>query len=102
MSTKLADYYITEVRYNAEHSHIVRVKLHPDNSGYVGTQYEWARVEVVNALQNGQTFITIVKNGDNQWRKGEDVRVITVNATKYIRTDANSKASDNLGNLPEF
>lgn len=102
MSTKLADYYITNVRYNTEHTHIVKVKLHPDNSGTVGSEYEWTRTDVVNTLQNGKTFITVVKNGTNQWTKGEDVRVVTINGTKYIRTDANSKASDNLGNLPEF
>jgi hypothetical protein len=102
MSTKLADYYITEVRYNPEHAHIVKVKLHPDSSGTVGSEYEWTRTDVVNALQNSKSFITILKNGTTQWRKGEDVRVVTINGTKYIRTDANSKDSDNLGNLPEF
>ena len=102
MATKLADYYITKVRYNPAHTHIDKVKLRPDNSGTVGSEYEWMRADVVNTLQNGKTFITIVANGINQWKKGEDVRVVTVNGTKYIRTDANSKASDNLGNLPEF
>ncbi len=101
MSTKLADYYITKVRYNTEHTHIVKVKLHPDSGGALGSEYEWMRTEVVTSLQSSKTFITVVKS-DGGWKKGEDVRIVVVNGTKYIRTDANSKALDNLGNLPEF
>lgn len=102
MSNKWADYCISEVRYNAEHTHIVKVKIHVDNGETIGSPNESQRSEVVNAIQNGKTFVTIIRGTDSKWKKGEDVRIVTVNGTKYIRTDANSKASDNLGNLPEF
>ncbi len=102
MSNKWADYCVSEVRYNTEHSHIVKVKVHVDNGETIGSASESQRSEVVNAIQNGNTFVTITRGTDGKWKKGEDVRTVTVNGTKYIRTDANSKASDNLGNLPEF
>ena len=102
MATKWADYCISKVQYDFEHTHIIKVKVQLDNGDTLGPESEWMRTQVVNSLQNSKTFITISKAGDNQWRKGEDVRVVTINGTKYLRTDANSKASDNLGNLPEF
>lgn len=102
MSNKWADYCISEVRYNAEHTHIVKVKVHIDNGDSMGPSKEWLRTEVVDAIKTDKTFVTIVKTNEDKWKKGEDVRVVTVNGTKYIRTDANAKASDNLGNLPEF
>lgn len=102
MSNKWADSCISEVRYNVDHTHIVKVKVHPDNGETIGSASESQRSDVVNAIQNGKIFVTIVRGIDSKWTKGEDVRVVTVNGTKYIRTDANSKASDNLGKLPEY
>jgi hypothetical protein len=101
MATKWADYCISKVQYNGARTHINKVKIHPDNGDSLGAESEWARTDVVDNIQNGKTFVTVVKNGSN-WNKGEDVRVVTVNGAKYIRTDANLNASDNLGSLPEF
>ena len=100
--TKWADYCISAVRYNSEHTHIAKAKVHADSGDTVGGASEWTRAEVVNAIGSGKTFVTITRSSDNKWSKGEDVRTVIVNNTKYIRTDANSKASDNLGSLPEF
>jgi hypothetical protein len=100
--TKWADYCISAVRYNSEHTHIVKVKVHVDSGDQIGSPTEWPRSEVVFAIENRKTFVTITRSSDGKWSKGEDVRIITVGGVKYLRTDANSKASDNLGNLPEF
>ena len=99
---KWADYCISAVRYNTEHTHIVKAKVHTDGGETIGSASEWMRSEVVDAIGRGKTFVTITRTSEGKWNKGEDVRVVTVNGVKYIRTDANSKASDNLGNLPEF
>lgn len=99
---KWADYCISAVRYNTEHTHIVKVKVHTYSGDAIGNATEWIRSEVVTAIEAGKTFVTITRTTDWKWNKGEDVRIITVNGVNYIRTDANSKASDNLGNLPEF
>lgn len=102
MSNKWADYCISVVRYNAEHTHIVKVRVHADSGDTMGAATEWTRSEVVTAIDTRKTFVTITRSSDGKWSKGEDVRIVTVGGVKYIRTDANSKASDNLGNLPEF
>lgn len=99
---KWADYCISEVQYNSEHTHINKVRAYPDKGDTLGDSVIWARLDVVNASGRGNSFVTIYKNSDGKYKKGEDVRVLTVNNVKYIRTDTNNKASDNLGTLPEF
>lgn len=100
--SKWADYCISAVRYNPEHTHIVKVRVCQDLGEQLGNSTEWMRSEVVTSIGQGKSFVTIYKNADGKYNKGEDVRVVAVTAVKYIRTDANSKAADNLGNLPEF
>jgi hypothetical protein len=46
--------------------------------------------------------VTILRGANNKWKKGQEIHIITVNGIKYIRTDQNRKASDNLENLPKF
>jgi Protein of unknown function (DUF3892) len=98
---KWADYGISNVRYNAAHTHIDKVKVREDKGDTLGTEEEWARTKVVSEIEKGTTFVTILKT-DDKWKKGQDVHLVTVNNVKYIRTDKNQKASDNLENLPEF
>ena len=99
---KWADYCVSAVHYNSEHTHIVKTKVHSDGGDTIGAASEWTRADVVDAIGRGKTFVTITRSSDGKWNKGEDVRVVTVNGAKFIRTDSNSKALDNLGNLPEF
>lgn len=99
---KWADYCISAVRYNSELTHIVMVSSCEDKGDSLGSFSEWTRVQVFSILETKKTFVTIYKGEDGKYKKGEDVRITTVNGVKYIRTDANSKAADNLGNLPEF
>lgn len=99
---KWADYCISAVRYNTEHTHIDKVRVCPDLGDKLGNFSEIVRGDVVNAIERGNSFVTIYANSDGNWKKGEDVRIIIVGGEKYLRTDANSKAADNLGNLPEF
>ena len=99
---KWADYGISKVEYNKEHTHIVKVFVHEDRGDEISSGEEWVRTKVVSSIDNKKTFVTILKNKEGKWNRGEDVRIITVEGTKYIRTDQNSKESDNLGELPEF
>jgi hypothetical protein len=99
---KWADYCISAVRYDADDKHIEKVKVHPDNGDTIGAASEESRSTVVDRIEAGNSFVTIVKNKEKKWNKGEDVRIITVNSKKFIRTDANKTESDNLGELPTF
>ena len=99
---KWADYGISKVRYDDERTHIVKVKVREDKGDTFGPAEEWPRKQVVSAIEGGTTFLTILKGSDGKWQKGQDVHIITVKGVKYIRTDQNPKAADNLENLPEF
>ena len=98
---KWADYCISAVRYSYDDTHIDKVRVHADNGETIGAEVEHARTQVVSAIERGETFVTIYKS-NGRWKKGEDVHIIVVNRVKYIRTDTNHKAADNLGNLPRF
>ncbi len=99
---KWADYYISAVHYDNEHSHIETVRVHSDIGGLIGGFAVWSREAVVSNIQVGYSFITIRKGPDNTWLRGEDVRIVRINGIDYLRTDNNSTTSDNLGKLPEF
>lgn len=57
--TKWADYCISATRYRDEHTHIVNVKACEDKGDTLGVITEWARSEVVNAIDRGKSFVTI-------------------------------------------
>lgn len=100
---KWADYGISAVSYNnKKKTHIEKVKVHEDNGDTIGASSEWSRTKVVSTIEKGKTFVTIFKTAEGKWNKGEDVRIVKVKGTKYIRTDSNKTESDNLRNLPEF
>lgn len=99
--TRWADYCISAVHYNAAETHIERVQVRIDNGNTITAPAEWIRSQVVSAIERGSSFVTIY-NRNGQWHIGEDVRVVLVNGIKYIRSDTNYKATDNLGSLPRY
>lgn len=98
---KWADYGISAVRYNASHTHIDRVRAHPDNGDTIGSGAEYDRATIVKAINDGLSFVTII-SGSGNWQKGQPVYIIIVNRVEYIKTVDNGQARDNLENLPEF
>jgi hypothetical protein len=103
MTDRWADYLISAVRFNAADTHIDRVRLHRDNGDTVGEPQDASRATVVQALERGTTFITMFWNAiDNNWKKGAEVRTVTVDGVKYIRTDADRTKKDNLDRLPRY
>lgn len=100
--TKWADYLISAVRYNAEHTHITHLYAHEDTGECVGMGEIYLRQVIIEAINKGITFYTIYKNSDGKWSKGQKVFVIKVNGVSYLKTVDNGKAEDNLENLPEF
>lgn len=99
---KWADYLISAVSYHSKHTHIDQVKAHVDSGDTVAAGKIYSRSTVVDAIKNGKTFCTIIKNSGEKWVKGQDVFVIKIKGTSYIKTVDNSTEADNLENLPEF
>jgi len=99
---KWADYGISAVRYNSAHTHIDRVRAHPDNGDTIGASAEYTRAGIIQSIKAGTTYVTIIKNSEGNWMKGQPIYIIKVNGVEYIKTVDNGKAADNLENLPEF
>lgn len=100
--SKWADYGISAVKFNSAHTHIDKVCCHADSGESIGPPSDYARADVVSAIKKGTTFVTILKNSEGKWNKGQPVYIFKVNGIEYIKTVDNSKAIDNLDNLPEF
>lgn len=98
---KWADYLISAVRYEDD-QHIDCVKVRRDLGDKVGKGSVQKRSWVVSKIESGNSFITIFKNEEGKWRKGQDVHIVPVNGKKFIRTDRNKVEADNLGELPKF
>lgn len=100
--SKWADFGISAVSYNSSHTHIDKVRAHPDTGSTIETPSEYSRTEVVAAIEKGVTFITIFKNHVRKWQKGQPIQIIKINGVEYIKTVDNGNEADNLENLPEF
>jgi hypothetical protein len=99
---KWADFVITKVKYNHEHTHIVEVETRADTGDSISSDTRrMNREDIVSARLRSITFVTTFLR-EGKWQKGEDVRVVTVHGERFIRTDNNSVNADNLGSLPEY
>jgi hypothetical protein len=99
---KWADFVVTKVKYNRDHTQIVEVEVRTDTGESIANDpRRTVRQEVVSAILRGTTFVTAYLR-DGKWQKGEDVRVVTIHGERFIRTDSNSVKADNLGALPEY
>jgi len=97
----MADYGITGVKYDSIGKYIEWVKVGKLTGSSFGMREKWLRTKVISEFENGKTFITVLKHGD-RLKKGLEINIVTLNGKKYVRTDNESKTSDNLNDIPEF
>jgi hypothetical protein len=99
---KWADYLIYKVQFNAQRTHINRLRTFVDSGDSIGQSGEYARQDIVAAIKNGTTFVSIYQNSNGNWDKGKKVYVVPINGAEYLKTVNDNKLVDNLDNLPEF
>jgi len=69
-----------------------------DNGDQVGKAAEMSRSAVMAWLSAGDTVSTIIRDKENrQWNQGAMVEIVTREGKRYIRTDPDNNAEDNLG-----
>jgi len=98
---KSADYFISKVSYNQNHTRITNVIQHLVSDGNTladGTVV--TRAIVVSNLATLK-YMTVVKTSGG-WKLGDNVIRYFIDNEYFIRTDGNETKSDNLGELPEF
>jgi hypothetical protein len=100
---KWADYLISAVRYeeNLNSKVISYFKIHRDNGNSVGEGLTWTMEEVLDAMQRGETFLTISKVNGGKWRKGKSFLITSTNAL-FLNTDSKKSMYNNLVTIPEF
>lgn len=99
---KWADYLISAVSYNEDHTKIVKVRQHEDKNGKISNPVEIGRAEVASNIKNGKRYVTIYSGPHDTWRLGKKVNAFRVNGEYCIRVDQNKVNLDNLGDIVEF
>lgn len=98
--TNWADYVITAVRYDGDS--IDRVQVYEEDGDQLVNPDIEQRVTVILGLSIDQQYCTAYKNEQGKWMKGDDVETVEVAGATYLRTDGDTIASDNIGELPDF
>lgn len=99
---KWADYLISGVTTDINQNRIKTVEAHSDFGCMVCETTIFSRADVITNLKKGVTYSTVFKTAMGKWRKGDDVRLVTVNGEDYLRTDNNCVAQDQFDNVPEL
>lgn len=97
-----ADFYIEKVRYNKDHTRIVWVSVRQDSSSKLSGPFNMVRKKMVSLMREGKQFMTIFRNEEGKYRKGQKILVVSIKGSEYIRTDEALTEQDQLENLPEF
>lgn len=95
------DYWISEVCYNSQNTHINQVKIYKQGKVSPGNDETWSRASVINSLRN-ENKISTMTNENGKWFIGSKVEISNIRGTDYIKTVKDSTPKDNLGNLPRF
>ncbi len=91
----MAGSVITKVRFNDAKTHIKELVVNDDGSPTTRIEQ---RSTVISNIKAGKPYRTQPPGG----AAGAAVRIVNVNGTDYLRTDANKTPKDNLENLPTF
>ncbi len=97
-----ADYYIEKVRYNKDRTRIVWACVHEDEKTKLGGAYNMLRKKIVSLMLAGKSFMTVYRNPEGKYRKGQKIVAVSINGLEYVRTDGQAMELDLLENLPEF
>ena len=97
-----ADYFISHVHYDQDPDHIHSARIWQNVSNQLQPSGVWLRQQVVAVLLQARGVATMREASPNQWVWGERVSIYTLNNQHFIRTDANQREADNLGDLPQF
>ena len=91
---KWADYCISAVRYDENYLHAAKLRVHADKGSSLGKEETWSRDKIIAKMDEGSNF-TVVRNGHNgDWEKGPDIKIITVDEKRFLRTDEEIKKAD--------
>lgn len=95
----LTSYGISKVRYNCAHTHIESVMVHKVQCQKICCDgCEWRRLDVVDRIKEGDSFVTLPRLKDGTAESG---RTVEVWHKKFIRTTPSGEYPDNLEDLDQ-
>jgi len=102
--SKLADVIVIGVHYSNPgwNRRIEAVRLSPELSAVSLMRTQLSRDEMVQLVKRYPQSCYTAYQERGVWKRGARIEIVTINLVAFLRTDANPKAEDNLGNLPEF
>ncbi len=103
MMDKWADYLVSGVKTSPDQKHIDSVEVHSDFGCVVCENIILSRTDLIVNIKKGCTYATVFRTAIGKWRKGQEVRLVTVGTEEFLRTDSkNNVAADNFDDVPEF
>jgi len=97
---KWADYLISEVSYTPQRL-IYSVIRHKDTNTGIADGARVDRITLISDIKHGLSHFTIYSNKDS-WKKGDKIKMFSIDGNYYLRIDKNKVALDYLGSLPEI
>jgi hypothetical protein len=100
---KWADYLISAMRItkSSNNNFIAYFKVHKDKGEFIGSGSTWTKDEVLEAIKNGNTFLTIYKENNGKWKKGSGIHEIIFEQL-FKSHDKEIKEENKVIALPEF
>lgn len=97
----MSKFYVTAIREGANPSFITHVLVHsPVSAGRLSKGRILSKDEVISSMNLGHTYTTATYNYSNgSWSEGANIGTVRIGYITYLRTDRDSTARDNLGNL---
>ncbi len=99
---KWADFLISAVKTNPNQPYVDSFEVHSDFGCMVCQTEIIPRTEVIANIKKGVTYATVFRTAMGKWRKGDDVHLVTVGGSEYLRTDKDCLPQDQFDNVPEL
>lgn len=93
------NYWISEVCIKDNHIH--KVRIYRDSELPYGLDQTWNVQQVIDTINKGYNINTII-NVNGRWQCGARVKVMNIGGNRFITTERDESAQDNLENLPKF
>lgn len=95
-----ADFFVSGVRYNGEHTCVVAIKVRPDRGLGLNESLVFDRDDVITMMAEGLHFSTCIKGGHGEY--GFPIQLVHIQGRDYLKTKVDTARADSLGEVPEI
>lgn len=96
-----ADLTIEKVKKDSS-GNIIEVKASIRVKDWSKGEVSLTKEDIIYLIEDGAIIFSRYVGKDGKFTMGAKINVISINNKKYLRTDPNKTAKDNLDNLPTF